>query len=224
MGFIQGRGTHLNAKFHLGSKHILNMDLKDFFPSIGIEQVRSIFSSLGYNKSVTEQLSEICTLDYCVPQGAPTSPTLANIAASKLDRELIHISTLFGLKYTRYADDLTFSSENFISEEFENGVSAQIIKAGFSVNQRKTRYRSQAGRMEITGLVVNSHVQPPRHWRNKVRMVFFQAKNHPKDFCDRLDELNGYLGAVNAFVAEGEDNKLLTMGKEAVVAVKNIRG
>ena len=78
--------------------------------------------------------------------------------------------------------------------------------------------------MEVTGLVVNSHVQPPRQWRNNVRMVFFQATKHPKEFRDRLDELNGYFGAINAFVPQGMDHKLLTMGSRAISAVKGVLG
>lgn len=78
--------------------------------------------------------------------------------------------------------------------------------------------------MEVTGLVINSHVQPPRQWRNKVRMVFFQATKHPEEFEDRFDELNGYVGTVKAFVPEGSDHKLLTMGIGAVNAVKGVLG
>ena len=91
-GFIRGRGIQMNAEFHIGANHILNMDLKDFFPSVCVEQVFSIFQSLGYNEVVAKQLSEICTLDGCLPQGAPTSPSLANIAASELYNLLIEYS------------------------------------------------------------------------------------------------------------------------------------
>ena len=163
-------------------------------------------------------------LDDCLPQGAPTSPSLANIAASDLDGSLIDFAGEWKIKYTRYADDLTFSSKTFIPEEFKVEVVSRIDNSGFSINNRKTRFCGHGGRMEVTGLVVNSHVQPPREWRNKVRMLFFQATKHPAEFENRLDELNGYFGAVNAFVPKGEDHKLLTMGSRAISAVKGVLG
>jgi len=224
MGFVRGRGIHANANFHVGANNILNMDLKDFFPSVSIERVRSSFQSLGYDEVVANQLSEICTLDDCLPQGAPTSPSLANIAALELDRSLIDFARECRIKYTRYADDLTFSSKEFISEEFKDGIVSRIDNCGFSINKRKTRFCGHGGRMEVTSLVVNSHVQPPRQWRNKVRMLFFQATRHPEEFRDRLDELNGYFGAINAFVPRGKDHKLLTMGSSAISAVKGVLG
>ena len=223
-GFICGRGVQTNANFHVGANHVLNMDLKDFFPSVSIGHVRSSFQSLGYDEIVADQLSEICTLDDCLPQGAPTSPCLANIAASDLDRSLIDFARESEIKYTRYVDDLTFSSQIFISEEVKDGIVSKVENCDFSINKRKTRFCGQGGRMEVTGLVVNSHVQPPRHWRNKVRMIFFQATRHPEKFGDRLDELNGYFGAVNAFVPQGGDHKLLTMGSTAISAVKGVLG
>jgi RNA-directed DNA polymerase len=222
MGFVRGRGVHSNAQFHLGADHILNMDLKDFFPSIKIDKVKSIFHSLGYNSIVAEQLSEICTLGDCLPQGAPTSPSLANLTAFDLDHSLTDLAESSGLKYTRYADDLTFSSKFKISEDFKLAVAAKINRRGFSVNERKTRFRGQGGRMEVTGVVINAHAQPPRQWRNKVRMIFFQATKFPMNFCDRLDELNGYLGSVKAYVPDGEQNKLLKSGHEAILAVKSV--
>ena len=223
-GFICGRGIQVNANFHVGANHVLNMDLEDFFPSVSIGRVRSSFQALGYGEVVADQLSEICTLDDCLPQGAPTSPSLANIAASDLDRSLIDFAKEWKIKYTIYADDLTFSSKKFILEEFEDGIVSKVNDCGFSVNHRKTRFCGHGGRMEVTGLVVNSHVQPPRQWRNKVRMIFFQATRHPEEFKDRLDELNGYYGAINAFVPQGRDHKLLTMGNTAIDAVKGVLG
>lgn len=220
MGFIRGRGVQKNASFHVGANHVLNMDLRDFFSSVTIELVQSSFQSLGYDEVVAGQLSEICTLDECLPQGAPTSPSLANMAASELDRSLIEYSRERNIKYTRYADDLTFSSEEFISENFKNEVISKIEDCEFLINERKTRFCGHGGRMEVTGLVVNSHVQPPRQWRNNVRMLFFQAIKHPEEFRDRLDELNGYFGTVSAFIPQGNDHKLLTMGRMAIDAVR----
>lgn len=224
MGFVRGRSVLENAKFHFGASHILNMDLKDFFPSVGIDDVSLIFGSLGYNQVVANQLAEICTLDDCLPQGAPTSPTLANMAASGLDKFLIDLTIKHGMKYTRYADDLVFSSNEIIPSEFQAEVVSSIAESGFSVNERKTRFRGRGGRMEVTGLVINSYVQPPRHWRNKVRQIFFQAKNHPEDFQGRVDELYGYLGAIKLYAEDDKISKLLTMGREAIDKVTGIRG
>ena len=113
-GFIKNKSILTNAKTHLGNKIILKVDIADFFPSIKINRVISIFQKFEYPSKVSYYLSSLCTIDCHLPQGAATSPTISNIIAKKIDRRLSKLSDSFSLVYSRYADDLTFSG-SFIS-------------------------------------------------------------------------------------------------------------
>ena len=117
-GFVQGRSAIDNATYHIGAAHILNVDIKQFFPSISADKIKIVFGSLGYSEEVSTMLAELCCLDERLPQGAPTSPALANMVLRELDEELSLLAAQYGRKYTRYADDLTFSSQERIEEEF----------------------------------------------------------------------------------------------------------
>jgi retron-type reverse transcriptase len=120
-----------------GAKHILSVDIKNFFPSITIEQVSDTFQSLGYNKSVSDMLSEICCLDDCVPQGAPTSPAIANLVLREMDEKLSKFAQDYSHKYSRYADDLTFSSQDRIDNGFFSKIKSAVKNAGFELKNEK---------------------------------------------------------------------------------------
>jgi len=107
-GFTSQKDIFTNAKPHLGAKNIMVIDIKDFFPSIKSKSVRRVFKELGFPRKVSNRLTCLCTFDDRLPQGAPTSPALANIVFSPIDRELIGIAKKWGCEYTRYADDLFF--------------------------------------------------------------------------------------------------------------------
>ena len=118
-GFVIGRSVKTNAQSHLGSKFIVNFDLKDFFPSISYGRVTGVLRSLGMKREVAEAIATICCLNGTLPQGAPSSPILSNMVCFRLDRRLRELAKDARCIYTRYADDLSFSSYQPLMGLFE---------------------------------------------------------------------------------------------------------
>lgn len=198
-GFVRGRNVFQNAEFHLGAKHILNVDIKQFFPSITNEQVKNIFSSAGYKEDVADMLTCLCCYKGRVPQGAPTSPALANLVLRQLDKSLSSIAEENNFKYSRYADDLTFSSLEQINVNFLNDVKEIIEREGFNLKPEKTRFAGSGGRMEITGIVINKKMQPSRIWRKRTRATLHQFKYKTRLTRRDISYLFGIKGVTKQF-------------------------
>lgn len=175
-GFRRGVGITHNAAHHLGSRHFLNVDIKSFFDSVQQDQVLSIFELYGYNHSTSQILSELCCLNGCLPQGAPTSPAIGNQVLRNLDNSLSDLCGPRSIKYSRYADDLTFSSRVMIDADFLREVSERVSHSGFELKAEKTRWAGPGGRTEVTGLIVREFVQPPLGWRKKQRAALHNLK------------------------------------------------
>lgn len=195
-GFIRGRGPKENAEFHLGAAHVLNMDVENFFPSIGFSACKRAFQKLGYNNDVSEQLAWLSTLNNELPQGAPTSPAISNIHMEVFDDRVHTYCDERGMKYSRYADDITISSSGFISSDVVTMVSTELQRVGLNVNAKKTRFMGQGDRMEVTGYTINSKVQLSRQWRKLAR-----AKIHRYLTDQEVDfdwhHIVGLFGAIN---------------------------
>lgn len=173
--FRKGFSIKDNAKFHRKQKKVLTIDIRNYFGTIKFESVLQLFLSLGYSKSVSMMLSKICVVDGVLPQGAPTSPMLANIITKNIDLRIAAFSSKEKIRYTRYADDLT------ISGDFEEGyvikfVENVIVSEGFEINSSKTRVRLQHQRQEVTGIVVNEKLQASRKYRRDFRQEMFYIK------------------------------------------------
>lgn len=165
-----------NARFHKGQKKILNIDLVDFFGSIGYEQVYATFRNLGYNKSICTLITNLCVLNGSLPQGSPTSPMLSNLIFNYYDEKIFQFCKDRSIRYTRYADDLTFSGD-FEIKEMMSFVYKVLHGTRFKINESKTKVLSQAKRQEVTGIVVNEKIQLPRHYRKEIRKeVYFIIK------------------------------------------------
>lgn len=193
MAFRRGRSIVDNAGRHVGQRFVLNLDLRDFFPSITVGRVFGVFRKLGYPKTVAFALGRLTTLKGSLPQGAPTSPAIANLVARSLDDKLWAICRERGLRYTRYCDDISISGK-WISDQGEVRVLQAIREAGFEVNRRKIRRARRNSCQLVTGLVVNEKVGLPRHRRKMLRALFHQAKLEPSRFVERANELVGHLG------------------------------
>lgn len=156
-GFILRRGIKRNAMFHLNKRYILTLDIKNFFPSISQKQVYNALFSHFNDKELAIKISKLCTFKRKLPQGAPTSPMLSNIIFTPIDEQITkHCNTLL-VNYSRYADDLSFSSDNKKVLVFiYNYVSKLLYENGFDVNKKKTRYLSGKGVMSVTGVNVNT--------------------------------------------------------------------
>lgn len=191
-GFVPGRSILTNAREHVGRDVVVNLDLKDFFPTLGFRRVKGKFRGLGYAEPVATVLALVCTepdvdeleLDgerlfaargpRRLPQGAPTSPALTNLVCARLDQRLAGLARSLGYTYTRYADDMTFSA----SGEAAGKVGAllkyvgEIVTAeGFVVHPDKTRVMRRGGHQEVTGLTVNERVAVPRETLRRFRAL-----------------------------------------------------
>ena len=215
-GFVPGRNIVQNAEFHFGARHILNIDIKDFFPSITIDQVKNIFLKFGYSEDVSNMLSQICCLENRVPQGAPTSPALGNFVLRDMDKNLTHISKSMGLKYSRYADDLTFSSTEWIDDSFLKKVVNIINAEGFEVNKKKTRFAGPQDRLEVTGVVINSKIQPPRKWRKRVRAILNQYGKKDTLTRQNLAYLYGIMGVAGQYRSSVQMHRLSSEARKVI--------
>lgn len=156
-GFRRKRGIKTNAKFHLNRRVIMCLDIKDFFPSIKSIHVFPIFDRIFNNKDVAEILCNLCTYKERLPQGAATSPALSNIVFRKTDDKISEICNQRGVDYTRYADDLTFSSNDFSHlQDLKSEIEKILREHGFQLNHKKTRFLTGKGRKLVTGLLLNS--------------------------------------------------------------------
>jgi RNA-directed DNA polymerase len=195
-GFVgNGKGIISNAQQHKKKTYVLNIDLKDFFHSVNFGRVQGIFRSVPFNmgNAAATVMAQLCTYNGKLPQGASTSPVLSNLAATTLDKKLVQIAKKFHLTYTRYADDITLSSNKVFSpaiverSELEPGLfkykvgntlELAIKQAGFDINHDKTRLQHKSQRQEVTGLIVNQGVNVNRKFiRNTRAMINGWRKN-----------------------------------------------
>ena len=155
------------------------MDIQDFFPSVSFFRVRAVLQikPIEINKPLAHIIGNFCTLDGKLPQGAPTSPVITNIICQKLDRKLNSYCKKMGIEYTRYADDLTFSSDHdLFNEDFLNKIKEILLQEGFLVKDKKTRIRKPNMRQEVTGLVVNEKVNITRDYVRNLRAMIHNYK------------------------------------------------
>lgn len=183
MAFLPGRSVATNASKHIGKNYVLNLDLKDFFTSITSHDVEHGLVKLGIEQDMARILSLICTypektetIRYhnVVPQGAPTSPILSNICSITLDTRLEGLARRFHLTYTRYADDMTFSSNHNVYQadsEFMTELYNIIRECGFLVNPKKTRLQKRGVRQEVTGITVEKHANVSRKYVKNLRAL-----------------------------------------------------
>lgn len=173
-GFVRGRSTLDNARQHHGAHTLLNVDIKDFFDSIREAQVINSFRSLGTGDEAARLLASICCLQGSLPQGAATSPFLSNLVCAEMDQRLAALAQRKRAKYTRYADDLSFSGDTVPAvEQIENVLAAY----GFALNPAKTSQRVRGEAQYVTGLTLGSTlgVRLPRSSRRYLRMQLYCA-------------------------------------------------
>lgn len=184
-GYRHDRTILSNAEQHTQCTLLLNIDLKDFFPSIHIGRVIGLFKHQPYNceEVVAKTLAQICCFKGSLPQGAPTSPIISNMICVKMDKEIDQLTRKYGYIYTRYADDISLSTldNNFtdsIVKYNENGqlgigpeLSEIIRRNTFEVNQEKIRIRNPYERQLVTGLVINEFPNVRREYVRKIRAM-----------------------------------------------------
>jgi len=176
-GFLFGKDIKRNALPHINKNYLLNIDIEDFFPSIPFRRIKTVlelspFDLVDNRETIGFLIANLGTYKNSLPQGAPTSPILSNIVTQKLDRKVVLYCKEKRLKYTRYADDLSFSSNwNVFDSNVVEEIETIIESENFKVNSNKTRVRNFMQRQEVTGLIVNTKLNVKREYLQKVRAM-----------------------------------------------------
>ena len=169
-GFVRGKSIVTNATVHVDQDLVLGIDLKDFFPSITLNRIMGLFRNIGYNEEICHALGELCTFNWRLPQGAPTSPMISNLIAWNIDKKLSKFCSERSLNYSRYADDITISGGRHLPK-YKTLIFRKIEKEGFSINMDKVRLHDRGSSQRVTGLVVNDKVNLERKKKKKLRAI-----------------------------------------------------
>lgn len=223
-GFRKGRSVRTFVEPHINRTVVVKLDLENFFLSIGGARVAALFRTVGYPETVASLLTGLVTAVTPVnvtsrhslygqphlPQGAPTSPAIANLCAYRLDCRLAGLALAVGAQYTRYADDLAFSGGKDFerrAERFTLQAATVVAAEGFSVCHRKTRVMRNSARQHMAGLVVNEHPNLRRTDFDRLKATLHNClrhgpaaqnrESHP-DFRAHLEGLLAYAEQVNA--------------------------
>lgn len=218
-GFISGLSIKDNAKVHEGASKILKVDLLKFFDTISEERVFGIFAKMGYAKNLSVTLARLC---YCthnkeyweeysetdreilselfenrpdvLPQGAPSSPMIANIVAKRMDERFEKLSIVLGFSYSRYADDLTFSIKGEAELPSLFLIKKIIKEEGFFINPKKVKYIAKGKRQLVTGLSISNGIHVTKRYRKSImRHIHFCRKYGVEDHLKRQKTfLNNY--------------------------------
>ncbi|MCW5907189.1 MAG: RNA-directed DNA polymerase [Chitinophagales bacterium] len=165
------RNIVTNAKAHVGANHVLNIDLGNFFHSVDIWKVKEVFMSYPfyYGNDLASYIAILTTYNDRLPMGAPTSPVVANFASFMLDRKLMRFAENNNIVYTRYADDLTFSTKQEIKATHLQDIMEIIRSEKFLLNDKKTRLSRKSSCQTVTGLKVNEKVNVDRRFVRSIR-------------------------------------------------------
>ena len=198
-GFAIGKNVRSNANAHLGKRWVFNIDLKDFFPSINFGRVRGMFMGKPYclPQDVSTVLAHLCCFQGSLPQGAPTSPAISNMICAQMDSQLQQLAKINRSTYTRYADDITFSTTNrrfpadvgFIDSLDQlhpgNRLEQTIVDNGFSINSRKIWLRGRNHRQVVTRVTVNDFPNLPRKYTNQIRAMLHAWRKYGLDAAQK---------------------------------------
>lgn len=175
--YVKNRSIKENARFHRKQKIVLSLDIEKFFDKISSDKIYDIFIKFGYKKEVAVLLTNLCCLHGSLPQGAPTSPTLSNMVMIDFDNNISNFTRDKKIRYTRYADDMTFSGD-FNPGQIISYVKRNLNPLGLKLNGDKTRTRKQGQRQEVTGIVVNQQLQIAKSERKKIRQQMYYIKKY----------------------------------------------
>ena len=231
-GFTDGRSVVTNASVHLGMDYILNLDLKDFFPSIHQARVwkRLQVPPFKFNQPVANLLAGLCCMKesredengikkdvFVLPQGAPTSPIITNMICDKLDYYLGRLAKRFNMNYTRYADDITFSSIHYVYSKrgkFMLELERIIKEQGFTINEAKTRLQKRGDRQEVTGIIVSDKLNVTQKYVRDIRNILYMWDRYGYNvaygkFFPKYKEEKGHIKKGNPDLINVIDGKLM---------------
>lgn len=190
-GFVANKSVKTNALSHIRKRYILNVDLKDFFPSITEKRVTGVLMSLGIDDRVSRIIGRLCCYNGYLPQGAPTSPVLSNMICFRMDKEFLSLAKSLRCIYTRYADDITFSSHQPMTALFEDLVPrlghfnpnllmpafrSIVATNGFIINPNKAHYADRHSRRIVTGIKINELLNVDRRYVRNIRAALYSVE------------------------------------------------
>lgn len=190
-GFVADRSVMTNARSHMRSKFVLNLDIENFFPTISENRVVGVLKALGVIEDVARIVARLCCNNGVLPQGAPTSPVLSNMICFRLDKDLHGVAKASHCIYTRYADDITLSSYqppvalfaggvpptgNFSTELLAPVLVEAFAHNGFKLNAHKAHYGDRNSRRIVTGLKINEGLNVDRRFIRNVRSALYSIE------------------------------------------------
>ncbi|MFC1706264.1 reverse transcriptase family protein [Planctomycetota bacterium] len=195
-GFERGRSIVTNALPHAGKAVVVRMDIQEFFTQTSAERVQRYFRKIGWSDGAARALTDLCTHEGGLPQGAPTSPRLSNLVNFRIDARLAGLARSLGATYTRYADDMTFS---FVRETSGKKIARLLVRVrrilrseGYTLHERKKLHVCRRHhRQAVTGLVVNERVQLPRETRRRLRAAEHRVRTGRRPTFSK-DQLAGW--------------------------------
>lgn len=192
-GFVPGRSHLQAAKVHVGSRWVYSLDIVNFFPSTPQAVVVDALRCLGFSALSADLISKLTCLDGALAQGAPSSPVLSNICFQKMDEELISVASAFGIRLSRYADDVVFSGTGDFPAEVESKIAAMFAKTAWQISPRKTELAVAPKRLKVHGLLVHGdELRLTKGYRNRIRAFeHLIAKSAVKD--KDLARIRGHL-------------------------------
>lgn len=235
-GFVAGRSCRSSAELHVGAAVVVCLDIADFFVTTPLGRVHALFRSLGYPDAAARVLTGLCSTvtpesvfnrlsnparhtreayriyrEPHLPQGAPSSPALANLVAWRLDVRLTGLAKAYGARYSRYADDLAFSGDTDFAAKARSLIDAVAViveDEGYTLNGRKTRIMTPAQRQQVTGIVVNRHLNIARDSYDALKATLHNCRRHGLDaenrdgHADFRAHLEGRIGWVQSINPE----------------------
>ena len=177
-GFVPGRCTKTNARLHLGKKKILTLDIEDFFGSVSDTDIAQVFREIGCNSDVASCLAKLTTIKCKLVQGFNTSPVLANMVFKDTDILLESLCQKYNSIYTRYADDITISSDDELPSIAE--VESLLANTQFRINRSKTKIMYRGKKQFVTGLTVFDRQYPrvPKQFKKRIRLQLYYIKKY----------------------------------------------
>lgn len=197
--FMPGKKLRDNARFHRNTNVVVALDIHDFFGSVKEKYIYNVFCTMGYKMPVVVMLTKLCTLNGFLPQGAPTSPMLSNMVFSNIDNKIFKYSRKRSIRYTRYADDMTFSGKEIDVENLIRYIRSLIGHKQFVLNEEKTKVMRRGCRQIVTGVVVNKVLQVPKKYRDKVRQEVYYSMKYGFTSHMRSIELPSWISTVEVY-------------------------
>lgn len=211
-GFVKNKSIITNANYHLNKKLILNLDLNNFFMTINRGRVFGLFRNkpFGFSILISKILTDICCLQNILPQGAPTSPIISNLICRQLDNNLTQLAKAFHCSYSRYADDITFSTNQkefpieIAKVEYDennkevkhvvgNILKQTILLNGFKINEEKTRIQNKHNRQSVTGIIINEKLNISRKYIRITKSMLYNweinKKKNPQLSAAEIEKL-----------------------------------